>query len=111
MNERIMGLRGVTGYPVEQDEYEGGGDRYIVFSYEDERGAFWVDDEEQATAVNLQVSLFVPKGHDYFADKRKIKEYLRGQGFQVGSIQTWLEKDGAKRIRRVTFSVSATEME
>lgn len=111
VNEKIRTLEKVTGYPVRPDVYEGSTDKYITFTYEDERAALHADDEVQADIAYLQVSLFVPECFNYFEDKRKIKRQLKQQGFQVESVQSWLEdaRIGTKRIRRVTFSVNITE--
>lgn len=111
VNGKLRTLKQVTGYPVEQDLYEGAADKYIVFVYEDERAALQADNTEQATIAYLNVSLFVPKDYNYFEDKKKIKEALTAQGFCVESIQQWLEKStmGTEKVRRVTFNINITE--
>lgn len=111
VNQKLMALEEATGYPVVQDEYEGTSDRYIVFTYEDERAALWGDNREAARTVWLMVCLFVPKRHDYFEDKDKIEAELVRQGFNIESCQVWLEeaRKGTEKIRRVTISVNYTE--
>ena len=111
VNQKLMALEEVTGYPVAQDEYEGTGDRYIVFTYEDERAALWGDNREVARTVWLMVCLFIPKRHDYFEDKDKIEAELVRQGFNIESRQVWLEEamKGTEKIRRVTISANYTE--
>lgn len=111
VNPKLKFLEQVTGYPVEQDEYEGTRDKYIVFTYEDERAALRADNKEYARTAYLMVCLFVPKGHNYFADKDKIEAALVQQGFTVESSQVWLEPSmvGTEKIRRITLSVNITE--
>lgn len=111
VNSKLKTLEKITGFPVEQDEYEGSSDKYIVFTYEDERASLRADNEEQAETAYLMVSLFVPKDYDYFEDKKNIKAELVQQGFTVESIQAWLEdaRIETKKIRRITFSVNITE--
>ncbi len=111
VNKKLMALEEATGYPVVQDEYEGKSDRYIVFTYEDERAELFGDNREAARTVWLMVCLFVPKGHDYFGDKDKIEAELVKQGFNIESRQVWLEDamKGTEKVRRVTISVNYTE--
>lgn len=111
VNPKLKALEDVTGFPVEQDEYEGSSDKYIVFTYEDERASLRADNEEQAETAYLMVCLFVPKSYDYFEDKKNIKDALVRQDFTVESIQTWLEdaRKGTEKIRRIIFSVNITE--
>lgn len=111
VNEKIRMLEKVTGYPVRPDIYEGPADKYITFTYEDERAALYADDNEQADIAYLQVVLFTPDDFNYFEDKKKIKKELKRQGFEIESIQSWLDdaRIGTKRVRHTTFSVNITE--
>lgn len=113
VNPKIKALEKVTGYPVEQDEYEGTNDKYIVFTYEDERPVLNGDNKEAARAAYLMVCLFVPKSYNYFADKDKLEAELVKQGFTVESSQVWLEdaRTGSEKIRRITISVNITDVE
>lgn len=98
------------GYPCKQDLYDGKSDKFIVFTYEDERAAYYADDEEQGVTLILQVQLIVPRSHDYFADKSKLKAALRQEGFTVVNNQTWLDDPaaGTDYARRVIFSCEFT---
>ena len=102
VNEKIRTLEDVTGYPVRPDIYTGGEDKYITFTYEDERPALVAD---------LQVTLYTPEDFNYFSDKKKIKKHLKEQGFNVESIQSWLDdaKTGTKKTRHTVFIVNITE--
>lgn len=110
VNKKVMILEAVTGYPVKQDIYRGGEEKYIVFTYEDERTALEADNEEVAGTAYLQVTLFTPESFNYFADKKRIRKALKEQGFNIESVQSWLE--GEKReIRHTVFTVNITEAE
>lgn len=108
VNRKIKCLEAVTGYPVRQDIYRGKEDKYIVFTYEDERTALEADNEELAGTAYLQITLYTPADYNYFSDKRKIKKELRDQGFNVESVQSWLEGEN-HRIRHTVFTVNITE--
>lgn len=110
LNEKILGLEAVTGYPVEPDLYEGNGDKYISFTYEDERPVLNADNRPVADIAYLQINFFCPKNFNYFADKKKIRDYLESQKFKV-TIRSWLEDamTGDEKIRRVLFEVNYTE--
>ena len=113
VNEKIRTLEKVTGYPVRPVIYSGKADKYITFTYEDERGELFADDEEQETTAYLQISLYTPENFNYFEDKKKIKKQLKSEGFNVESIQSWLEDtlDGTKKTRHTVFIVNITEAE
>lgn len=113
VNEKIRTLEGVTGYPVRPDVYSGKADKYITFTYEDERGALYADDQELETTAYLQISLYTPENFNYFDDKSKIKKKLKEEGFNVEGIQSWLENslDGTKKTRHTVFIVNITEAE
>lgn len=111
VNEKLMKLETVTGYPVSPDIYTGTADKNITFTYEDERGTLYADDDETATTAYIQVSLNTPESYNYMGDKHKIKKELKKMGFNVESIQSWIEetKKGSERVRRTIFSVNITE--
>lgn len=113
VNGLLYGLREVTGYPTEQDVYDGKRDRFIVFTYEDERPVMAADNRPVADQVTVMVSLFGPEDYEYMSDKEKIRDYLEKSGFCVTSIRQWKEQTpyGSDRyIRRVTFHSDYTEM-
>ncbi len=110
VNKKIMILETVTGYPVKQDIYKGPEDKFIVFTYEDERTALAADNEELAGTAYLQVALFTPESFNYFADKKIIRKALKEQGFNIESVQSWLEGKNSE-IRHTVFAVNITETE
>lgn len=111
VNEKLLQLETVTGYPVCPDLYTGPADKSITFTYEDERGTLYADNDETATTAYIQVSLNTPESYNYMEDKHKIKKELKRLGFNVESIQSWLEeaKKGSERVRRTIFNVNITE--
>lgn len=111
VNRTLIGLKDVTGFPVYPDVYEGTADKYITFTYEDERGALYADDEEIHTEVTVEVNLFTPKDFNYFQAKDAIKAYLVANDFQVENIQSWIstEEKGTSKYRQTTFSANKTQ--
>lgn len=107
VNEKVRMLEEVTGYPVKQDIYRGPEKKFIVFTYEDERAALIADNKRQAETAYLQVKLFTPESFNYFADKEKIKKALEEQGFNVESVQSWMEGKN-NEIRHTEFTVNIT---
>ena len=41
VNKDIQALESITGLPVSPDIYIGNADKYIVYTYTDERPVFW----------------------------------------------------------------------
>lgn len=111
VNKTLLGLKDVTGFPVAPDLYEGTEDKYITFTYEDERAALYANDVEISTEVTVEVNLFTPSNYNYFKAKDAIKAYLVENGFQVENIQSWIatEEKGTSKYRQTTFSVNKTE--
>lgn len=111
VNEKIQKLKDVVDCDVEPDIYSGSKDRYITYTYEDERPALRGNNRTLADTAYLQISYFVPKEYDYIRDKHKIRDYLEKEGFLVTSIRGWVEDahTGYQKIRHITFEVNYTE--
>lgn len=109
VNELLVEAGKAVGYPVAQDIYEGAG-KNITFTYEDEREMLYADNEGQEETAWLMVSMNTPRDYDYFRDKEKFKRELQKRGFNVESVQSWLESTmtGTQRTRRTVFSVNIT---
>lgn len=73
LNPLVLELNRVTGYPVVPDLYEGSEDKWIVFTYVDERGELYGDDKELCTTVKMYISFYCPLNHNYMSDKKLIK--------------------------------------
>lgn len=113
VNTEIQNLSSVTGLNVSPDIYTGNEDRYIVYTYTDERPVFWGDDNVIADQATIQVSLYTPPKIDYMGYKHQIRDYLESIGI-VNEIESWLETYTAKNnlevtIRRTTFNVTITK--
>lgn len=110
VNKLLIEAGEAIGYPVAQDIYEEESDRYIVFTYEDERDVLAADNEGQEETAWLMVSMNTPKDYDYFQDKKNLKKELKARGFNVENVQSWLEGDkaGTKKVRRTIFTVNIT---
>ena len=110
VNSKLMNLENVTGYPVAPDIYRGSSNKFITFTYANERGALFGDDEEQLTELKLYVNLYVPESFNYMADKHKIKRELKKMGFIVTNISSYIDDtlEGAEYLRRIMFEVEYT---
>lgn len=98
----IETLNDATGLPVAQDEYEGKEDKYIVFTYIDERPEVFADNVAVADVAYMQIQLITPKSYNYFAKKETIREALEGAGFSVTSLKSYLGDafNGTEKIRQ-----------
>ncbi len=110
INPKMTRIGEIMGYPCKQDLYDGKSDKFIVYSYEDERAAYYADDEEAEITVIIQVQLITPRNYNYFVDKARLKAALKQEGFTVVNIQTWLDDPaaGTDYARRVIFSCEFT---
>lgn len=106
LNGLIESLGEVVGCPVAQDFYSGKSNKYICFTYEDERPALSADDEEEYEQAYMAISLYTPATYNYFADKKKIKRKLVELGFYMNSIQSFVRDDMVEtsKIRQTIFS-------
>lgn len=113
VNKEIQKLADITKLPVSPDVYSGGEDKFIVYTYTDERGALWGDDETLADQVTIQVSMYTPPKFNYMELKHKIRDYLESLGV-LNEISSWLETYTAKNnleqtIRHTSFNVTITK--
>lgn len=110
INRMIMTLEDVTGIPVAQDVYDGNSDKWITFTYADERCTLYADNDEEAVEVSINVSLFTTLSFNYFQVKKQIKETLKALGFQIEYIQSYVEQSdiGTERVRHTVFVVNYT---
>lgn len=114
LNPMLAELSEATGYPVAPDIYTGDSDKWIVYTYTDERGELYGDDSEQYVTVKLYVSFYCPSTFNYMADKKKIKDKLVELGFQIESISSYLDNsalDGTDYIRRVLYEINYTNID
>lgn len=111
LNELLVDLLSTTGLPVEQDEYDGEEDKYIIFVYEDEGPACSADNEVTDDIAYFQIQLITPKEFNYFDLKKKIRNLLEGADFCVTSIRSFLGDVymGTEKTRQTIFQVTYTE--
>ena len=111
LNEKVTDLLAATGLPVDQDEYEGKKDKYIIFTFPDERPGAYADNRPTADPVYIQVQLITPKNFNYFDLKKKIRNLLEGADFSVTSIRSFLGDtyQGTEKTRQTVFEVTYTE--
>lgn len=110
LNSKLKSLLGVTGLPVEQDEYTGKRAAYIIFVYEDERPESHADNKVTNDTAYLQIQLITPKEYNYFPLKHRIRDLLEGADFSVLSIRSFLGDvyQGTEKTRQTVFEVSYT---
>ena len=113
VNAEIQTLSSITGLDVSPDIYTGNKEKFIVYTYTDERSVLWGDDEALADQATIQVSLYTPPKIDYMILKDQIRNYLESIGM-MNEIASWLETYTAKNnsevtIRRTTFNVTITK--
>lgn len=110
LNPKLIEIGTQMGLPVAQDIYEGKADKYITFTYEDERSGLDADNGWDETTVQMQVQLITPVKYNYFAYKDQLKTLLEQYDFSVERIQSWLTDTltGTDRVRQTIFSVYYT---
>ncbi len=111
LNELLQQLLGRTGLPVEQDEYTGKQDKYIIYVYEDESPETASDNRVTSDTAYLQIQLITPKNFNYFNLKKQIRDLLEGADFCVTSIRSFLGdvNVGTNKTRQTVFMATYTE--
>lgn len=111
LNELLINLLGKTGLPVDQDEYTGKNDKYIIFVYEDEHPEAHADNVVTDDTAYIQVQLITPKEFDYFSLKKEIRDLLEGADFSVTSIRSFLGdvSNGTEKTRQTIFQAEYTQ--
>lgn len=112
LNEKLNALLGKTGLEIEQDEYTGKKDQYIIYTYENERPGSFGDNSPTSDTAYVQIQLITPKNFNYFELKTKIRNLLEDADFLVLSTRSFLGSvyTGTEKIRQTVFEVSYTEM-
>lgn len=114
VNKVLKGLKDVlSGYDVADGFYTGQSDKYIVYTYADERGAAFGDNDELAMQATLQIGVYTPHRYNYLADKKKIKKYLKENGADGIQYMEFVEKDmaGTDYVRHQVFTAVFTTNE
>ena len=108
VNPLLMELKNVTGLPVVPDIYEGSGDKWITFTYQDERPVFFGDNTVLDDTAYISVNLFTPKNYNYMATKEAIKTYLESIGI-VTNCESYVYLENQIPIRQTIFEVTITK--
>lgn len=111
VNRTLMGLKNVlTGYDVADGRYNGKSNKFVVFTYTDERAAFSADNRNKAIAANVNISIYTPENYNYLADKASIKNYLEDNGAQEISYMEFVEDEirGTDYMRHQIFQATFT---
>lgn len=98
-------LNMATGFPVAQDEYGGEEDKYILYTYFDEKPQSFGDNRPTADVAYIHIQLITPKNYNYFAKKEAIRNALEDSGFIVTSISSMLGDayQGTQKTRQTIF--------
>lgn len=109
-NHLITVLNNATGLSVSPDFYEGTDDKYILFSYIDERPISYGDNVPLGDTAYLQIQLITPKSYNYMNLKHQIRNALEENDFSVTSIRSMLGDaiQGTENIRQTIFEANYT---
>lgn len=111
VNKLLKDTLNVTGLAVEQDEYEGKADKYIIFTYADENPSFHANNKPQADTVYIQLQFITPKNFNYFELKDRIRNLLEKADFIVSSIHSFVgdKYQGTEKTRQTVYEISYTQ--
>lgn len=104
VNPLLMELKTVTKLPVVPDIYEGSKDKYITFTYQDERPSFFGDNNVLDDVAYISVNLFTPKDFNYMSLKEDIKTYLESIGV-LTNCESYTYTENQIPIRQTIFEV------
>lgn len=108
VNPLLMELKNITKYPVNPDIYEGTSDKWITFTYQDERPSFFGDNDVLDDIAYISVNLFTPKAFNYMPMKEKIKNYLESIGV-LTNCESYVYTENQIPIRQTIFEVQITK--
>jgi hypothetical protein len=113
VNPLIMELNRITGLPVVPDLYapapgEKRADKWITFTYQDERPVYFGDNSPLADTAYISVNLFTPTNYNYLQTKEQIKEYLESIGI-VTNCESYVYLENQIPVRQTVFEVTISE--
>lgn len=108
VNPLIMALKDITKLPVVPDLYEGTSDKWITFTYQDERPVFFGDNEVLDDTAYISVNLFTPSDFNYMPLKEDIKTYLESIGI-VTNCESYVYLENQIPVRQTIFEVTITK--
>ena len=104
INSLMMELKSLTKLPVVPDLYEGSGDKWITFTYQDERPEYFGDNDILADVAYISVNLFTPANYNYMSLKEDIKTYLESIGV-LTNCESYVYTENQIPIRQTMFEV------
>lgn len=109
-NHIITILHNATGLSVSPDIKEGDDDKYIIFTYSDEKPISYGDNKPIGDTAYLQIQLVTPKKYNYMNLKHQIRDALEANDFNVTSIRSMLGDElwGTEHIRQTIFEANYT---
>jgi hypothetical protein len=113
VNPLIMELKRITGLPVVPDLYvtaagEKRADKWITFTYQDERPVYFGDNSPLVDTAYMSVNLFTPAEFNYLTLKEDIKEYLESIGI-VTNCESYVYLENQIPVRQTVFEVTISE--
>ena len=81
------------GAPVRKNSYAGDAKSYLTWVYADERPAVYGDDADLYDLTEIALHWFSPVGSDTADQKKKMRRYLRDNGFTIQSTVDMVESD------------------
>ena len=108
VNPILKELNTVTGLPVVPDVYNGSGDKWITFTYQDERPSFFGDNDVLNDIAYISVNLFTPANYNYMTTKEVIKTYLESIGVLTNT-ESYVYLENQIPIRQTIFEVQITK--
>lgn len=105
LNPVFEALQNEIGYPVVQDLYQGEEAIYGVYTYEDERGALYGDNEPLEDTAYMRIQIYTPQNYNYMALKHQTRDFLESRGFIVTGIKSWLESKLDRKAEKIRCTV------
>lgn len=111
LNNMIEKIASQHGLECEEDEYCGKAEKYMVYTYEDEKPALYGDNQVLADTAYIQIQIVCPKNYNYHSLKKKVRNALEQVGFSITTIKNFLGNDiyGTKKMRQIVFQTEYTE--
>lgn len=110
ITDKLAGLETLTGLPVEENDYGGDEQEYVVWDVADERGGLFGNDRAQMLETNLQMRVRLQKETDYYPIKEQIQKYLEEEGFYGISFENNCEKESGNIFRYLIFEFNYAEL-
>lgn len=105
--ERIICAIKLFGYPYTPGVYKGKEKHWFTYSYVDDYGDNYADDEPQSIINRVRVNFFLPADEDYTEIKNRIRYALFRQGFTFPEITLLDDPDPA--LRHIVFECEIEE--